>query len=101
MALATSSSHNRSEGRGGTARDVVLRAGSRPTVDLDFEGNTHFSCSRCGTLLGRDLLFCPKCRNGIGWVLASEDEYRCGGCGEPLETAWRFCPACTCEIDWG
>jgi hypothetical protein len=47
------------------------------------------------------MMFCPKCNNGIGWVLPSEDEYRCGGCGEPLETVWKFCPTCTCEIDWG
>jgi RNA polymerase subunit RPABC4/transcription elongation factor Spt4 len=99
--LAASSEGKGTDGRGGAARDVVLRAGSRPYVDLDFEGNAHFSCSRCGRLLEAGLVFCPGCRTGIGWVLPSGDEYRCGGCGEPLESEWRFCPSCTCEIDWG
>jgi len=101
MAMATSSRCKQSENWGKTVRDVVLRAGSRPYVDLDFEGNAHFSCSRCMTALEREMAFCPRCKTGIGWVLPSGDEYRCGGCGEPLETAWKFCPTCTCEIDWG
>jgi hypothetical protein len=99
--MAVSSTRNIAENRGGTVRDVVLRAGSRPYVDWDFEGNAYFSCSRCGTLLEKGLVFCPKCRSGIGWVLPSEDEYRCGGCGEPIEADWKYCPSCTCEIDWG
>jgi hypothetical protein len=101
MALATSSKRGRVQNRGKIVRDVVLRAGSRPAVDLDFEGNSHFFCSRCSKALEPGMVFCPKCKNGIGWVLPSEDEYRCGGCGEPLETLWKYCPNCTCEIDWG
>jgi|GEM_PF-2313949 len=99
--MAAASGRDGAGSMGGTVRDVVLRAGSRPYVQLDFEGNAYFSCSRCGTSIGTGALFCPRCRGGVGWVLPSDDEYRCGGCGEPLETEWRYCPSCTCEIDWG
>ena len=98
--MAASSRRKGSRGSGDIMTGIVLRAGPRPTVDLDFEGNAHFSCARCGAAVSSDMLFCPDCHTGIGWVRPSCQEYRCGGCGEPLERQWKFCPSCTCEIDW-
>lgn len=67
---------------------------------IDFEGETHFSCARCGAEIAREEPFCPECGRAVGWVRELKLDYRCGGCGEPLERGWRFCPACTCELEW-
>lgn len=48
-------------------------------------------CSNCGTVLGMEQMFCPKCGTPKGKEV---QQLICGKCGAELEEGQEFCPKC-------